>query len=51
VLCQTTVDALGGFSCKGSIPHGRRGGKRGVHVIMATESSGTQATARFTLTN
>ena len=50
VLCQTTVDVLGAFTCKATIPRGRHGGKRGVHVIEAREASGDQARARFTVT-
>jgi hypothetical protein len=50
VLCKTTVNVLGMFSCKSQIPHGRRGGKRGQHLIVARQTSGTQAQARFTVT-
>ena len=51
VLCTATVGADGRFSCTGKIPRGRRGGKRGVHTIVAKEPSGAQATTRFTVTN
>jgi hypothetical protein len=51
VLCTATVGANGKFSCRGTIPRGRRGGKRGVHTIVAKQTSGTQAKTNFTLTN
>jgi len=51
VLCKTSAQADGSFSCVGKIPRGRRGGKRGVHTIVAKQSSGPQATAKFTVTN
>jgi len=50
MLCTTTVNAVGTFSCGAAIPHGRRGGKRGQHSIVAKEPSGTQARARFMVT-
>ena len=50
VLCQTTVNVIGSFNCKAQIPHGRRGGKRGQHLIVGRQSSGAQAKARFTVT-
>jgi len=50
-LCKTSAQADGSFSCLGKIPRGRRGGKRGDHSIVAKESSGRQATAKFTVTN
>jgi hypothetical protein len=50
-LCTATVGANGKFSCRGTIPRGRRGGKRGVHTIVAKQSSGAQAKINFTVTN
>jgi hypothetical protein len=50
VLCTTTVDLVGNFSCTNAIPRGRRGGKRGQHTIVATQSSGAQVRTRFDVT-
>ncbi len=49
VLCSTTVDAQGTFSCGGTIPRRHRSGKRGQHHVVATEPSNTQGTTTFTL--
>ena len=50
VLCRVTTAITGTFSCRSQIPHGRRGGKRGQHVIQAKETSGAVVKARFTVT-
>jgi len=49
VLCSTTVDAQGTFSCGGTIPRRHRSGKRGQHPVVATEPSNTKGTTIFTL--
>ena len=50
VLCEATVALNGSFSCSGKIPNGRHGGRRGVHTIEATSSSGAGAQTSFTVT-
>ena len=49
VLCHTTAASNGTFSCRGTIPRGRRSGKRGVHTVEATGSGGGSSTSKFTL--
>jgi hypothetical protein len=49
VLCTATADAGGGFTCSGEIPGWRRSGKKGQHTIVASQSSGPQATGYFTV--
>jgi hypothetical protein len=49
VLCEATVGLDGTFSCSKKIPTGRHGGRRGVHTIVATSSSGAGAQTTFTV--
>jgi uncharacterized protein YjdB len=49
VLCRTVAASNGTFSCHGTIPRGRRSGKRGNHTIEATGTSGGMSTSNFTL--
>jgi trimeric autotransporter adhesin len=48
-LCTSTVDHTGTFSCTGTIPGRIRSGRRGLHQVVAQESSGPSASASFTL--
>jgi uncharacterized protein YjdB len=49
VLCSTTVEIDGTFSCNAVIPRKRRAGRAGQKSLVATEQNGTQATTTFTL--
>ena len=49
VLCSTTVDAQGTFSCDGTIPRRHRSGKQGQHPVVATQPSNAKGATIFTL--
>ena len=49
VLCTTTVDATGAFTCQGAIPRVNRSGKRGKHTVTALVSSNQSSSTIFDL--
>ncbi len=48
VLCTHEADTNGSFTCSGRVPRKRRAGPSGNKTIVATQSSGDEATATFT---
>jgi hypothetical protein len=49
-MCTATVADDGTFSCTGWIPRGNRGGRRGRHTIVATQSGDSPVRSSFTVT-